>query len=448
MRAFFTTPHAATLQPHIYIDEILAILKKYKVTVSSESEIAPGSWSPPSSYSFVIQSIAEADIVVVEASYEDFRIGHEVTLALLYGKPTLVLSQKMHYSGSISHELLFAKQYQTKRELRKVLEDFIRKTQTHLSPLQKSTQSLGQAADALHAAALSPLRHNALRDQTEFGEWARLAEKDPEKACKKVIKTLGNLPVQPAWSVFAPIYNEDTPDYIFMGAAGFAHAIFTNSNIPLDGLIVDVDTKTGSLARNLSALGYSHVVVAESSREMLAEVFRLCAHLPTIKIIESTVPALCLPKKADAITWMDYSSNFALTPRILQEWLENLLENIRIGGRLLFDVRTSTGWNVTFFRQKISTVSTPHFQRVSIRDFDQANNTVRFDRFIRTKNIHSWGEWRREQMSERIWTLSEVKTIVSNLSNGQLEAIYDDNFARIGSNIEPGIAYIELKRRD
>jgi hypothetical protein len=230
MRVFFTTPYEGKRQYQPFIDEALATLEQNKVTVISPEDSPrykaelqklehEGLNAERAHYAHNLHGIAEADVVVIEASYEDFRVGHEATLALLYSKPTLILSQHVDYSQYISHELLFGRLYHAKQELRGTIKDFLAKADDYLSKASETAQAIGGAADSLHMAALATSRHAALRDTSEFGAWARLAEEDPDKAYAKIQKALGDLPAGNAWSVFAPVYNEDTPDYVLGGVA-------------------------------------------------------------------------------------------------------------------------------------------------------------------------------------------------------------------------------------
>ena len=55
-------------------------------------------------YEFIRQGIANADAVIIEASHEDFRIGHEATLAVIYTKPVLCLSINKDYGKLVRYE--------------------------------------------------------------------------------------------------------------------------------------------------------------------------------------------------------------------------------------------------------------------------------------------------------------------------------------------------------
>jgi SAM-dependent methyltransferase len=457
MRIFFTTPYSGKHHYQSFIDEILATLQKNKAAIitpenSLQYQAAlekleyEGLTAERARYAHTSHSIAEADIVIIEASYEDFRVGHEATLALLYSKPTLILSQHVDYSQYIPHELLFGKRYQTKSELRHAVQEFLTKADDYLGKASETTQAIGGAADSLHMATLASLRHGALRDTSEFGTWARLAEQDSHIAYTKIQKALGDLPVGRAWSIFAPVYNEDTPDYIFSGVASFIHATFKKHKIRFSDPICDVATGTGGLARNLVNLGYRNIAAFDESREMLAEAFRLCAHLPSIKLLEANITNVRLPAPVKAMAWIDFSSNFALTPRTLHDWIKNLIDNLVPGGLLMFDVRTVTGWQVTFFHQKVTTFATPNFQRIWINLPDYDQRTITFDIFIRTRQSDgNWGHWQREQMKERMWHLKEVHDIASSLPNCTIEAVFDDSFSPI-THQEPGLAYFLLKK--
>ncbi len=457
MRVFFTTPYAGKAQYQLFIDEILAVLRKNEVTVISPEDSPhyrqalkrleeEGLKTERAHYAYISQGIADADVVIIEASYEDFRVGHEATLALLYNKPTLILSQKVDYGRYIPHELLFGRQYKSVEELRQSLQEFLDKADDYLQKASETSQAIGNAADSLHIAALAAARHGALQDVSEFGNWARLAEEDSEKAYEEIQKTLGQLPIGDAWSVFAPIYNEDTPDYIFTGVANFVHNTLKKYAVTLTDPIADVAAGTAALARNLVGLGHRDIVAFDQSREMLAEAFRLCSHLPSIKIIEARVQDVRLVPPLKAMAWVDFSSNYAMTAGALQDWLTNLLRNILSGGLLIFDVRTVTGWQVNFFHQKVTTFATANFQRIWINLPDYKNQTITFDIFVRTRQGGgSWGEWRREQMTERMWPIEDVRAIVAKLSGCTLEGVFDDNFSPVTKE-EPGLAYFVLRK--
>ncbi len=459
MRVFFTTPFDPSKKYQSFIDAILATLHKNEVSVISPEEHAEyvGSLEayeakglPPerAHYAFISHGIAEADIVIIEATNEDIRVGHEVTLALLYGKPTLVLSQNVDFSRYIPHELLQGATYKTEKDLQSKVQAFLDDAEKNLAKATEVTQSVENGADSLHTAALASIRQNALRDTSEFGQWARLAEKDPEAAYKLVQKSLGKLPIGLPWSTFAPVYNEDSPDYIQTGVAKFVDTLLRKRHITKHDLVIEAATGTGALLRVMASLGYRSLAGFDNSRPMLAEAFRLCAYMPDIRLFESDIAKLELTDKPKAIIWPDYSSNFALTPRMFVDMLQQLVDNLDAKGMLIFDVRTLAGWQVSFYRQKVTTFATPNFQRVWINLPDYKKHLITFDVFIRQRRPDgSWSDWQREQMTERMWLLDEVKRIVDELQGVKLEGVYADDFAALqNADHEPGLAYFVLSK--
>ena len=75
-------------------------------------------------YEFIRQGIANADAVIIEASHEDFRVGHEATLAIIYKKPVLCLSIHKDYGKLIRHEEFRGIKYEL-ADLNKIILDFL-----------------------------------------------------------------------------------------------------------------------------------------------------------------------------------------------------------------------------------------------------------------------------------------------------------------------------------
>lgn len=457
MRIFFTTPFSGKQYFQPFIDEALAVLKKSRAIVISpenpelyaktihDYELRGLQFSK-AHYAFIANGIAEADIVIIEASQESLRVGHEVTLALLYGKPTLLLSQNKNYANYISHELLTGAQYKTKRELRTHVDAFIKSAKTHLSPdSYQSTQSIEAAVDSLRLTTFATMRQHALQDDGDFGMLAKLAEHDPDEACRQVQQLFGDLPVEKAWSIFASISTEDTPDFIFTGAIRFIVSELKKHGVKKSDHVVDAFTHSGSIAQLLSREGYRKLTAFSSSREMLSETYRKCADNPEISIIESKPENLSLAKPAKTIIWINYSTNFALTETDLRRQLQKLIDNLQPGGCLLFDVRTVNGWQAYFFREKVATFATSNFQRISLNTTDKEASLIHFDRFIRQKHNNGlWSEWRREQMTDRMWSFTEIKAIVKSLKNCKLNSVYNEDFTPVDQSQEPGLAYFVL----
>jgi len=458
MKIFFTTPYKGKPEYQKFIDEIINSIESYGALVISpekegqyrkaitEEKVEQHGGKGLAHYEFVRQGIATSDAVIIEASYEDFRVGHEATLALMYGKPVLVLSQIQDYSEYINHERFIGRKFHNVHDLKKTVFDYLETLEKQIK--EEPYQTIGEVVDLQHSATLSKLRFRALQGKSYFSDWARRATKEPEQVYKEVIEKFGDLPIQQPWDVFAKIYNEDTPDSVFIGAVKFADKIFRMNNIGRSDQFVDVACGTGAISRILTSFGYRNVLAFDKSRAMLAEAYRLCSHLPSIKIQESEIAKLKLTNLAKAMIWIDFSSNFALEETELRQWLSNLISNLAIGGILVFDVRTKNGWNIDFFKQKVTAYETDNFQRLWINNSDYEKQQITFDIFIRIKDRSGeWLPWEREQITERMWSLNEVRDIVEQLDNVESLGVYKDDFALLKeSETEPGLAYTVLKR--
>ena len=84
-------------------------------------------------YQACLKAIREADLVIIEDTVSNFSTGHQITLALMYRKPTLVLWQgKKHrhfqqmFIHGVESDILQISEY-TKKNLKRVLRAFLRK---------------------------------------------------------------------------------------------------------------------------------------------------------------------------------------------------------------------------------------------------------------------------------------------------------------------------------
>ncbi len=458
MNVFFTTPFAGKKSYQPFIDAVLAEIKKVSRVITPEETSRyltslqqlqkQGLNKDQAHYAFIRQGIASADVVIIEATEEDIRVGHEMTLALLFHKPTLVLAQGKDFSSYITHDLLQGASYSTTGEAQEIVQRFL---QTSRSGRAEATmQTLDTSADSLHSMSLAKLRQLAKQESGQFGEWARDADENTKKVAAEIDKKLGQLKKQPAWSVFAPIYNEDSPDYIQGGVATFISAVLENHGIAKDELIIEAACGTAALSRQLAGLGMSNIMAFDNSRPMLSEAFRLSANYPGIELVEADIRSLQLSKAASAVVWTDYSSNFALNPKELGQMLMNLIQHVASKGLLLFDIRTFQGWQVDFYAQPITMFATERFQRIWLNYQDHAKNLIDFDVYIRTRDVDgAWSAWHRESMTERMWRLSEVLSVVNKLKGISLEAVYRDDFRKIDTNHEePNLAYIVLRKEN
>jgi ribokinase len=101
-------------------DAIIQALEKEGATVISAEKSEPYQASleqnkalhpAEAHYNFIRKAIIDSDAVVVEVTHEDFQMGHEMTLALLYRKPVLALSKSQDHTHYIPHPDFQSKQY-------------------------------------------------------------------------------------------------------------------------------------------------------------------------------------------------------------------------------------------------------------------------------------------------------------------------------------------------
>ena len=76
-------------------------------------------------YMYVKQGIQSSNAVVIEATRDNFRLGFEAALALVYNKPVLCISQEKDYSKYIKHKNFFSKKYTAEAELTAILREFV-----------------------------------------------------------------------------------------------------------------------------------------------------------------------------------------------------------------------------------------------------------------------------------------------------------------------------------
>lgn len=153
-------------------------------------------------------------------------------------------------------------------------------------------------------------------------------------------------------------------------------------------------------------------------------------------------------KKAKAIVWTDYSSNFALDSKQLKSLVLKLGDNLERNGALIFDIRTYTGWQIDFYSQPVTMFATERFQRIWLNRPEQKSELIHFDVFIRVRDVDgSWSEWRRESMTEKTWVLQDVIKVIGEIPNVALEGIYGDDFRKINPRTEePNLAYFVMRR--
>ncbi|MBI3577326.1 ribokinase [Candidatus Gottesmanbacteria bacterium] len=137
MKIFFISPYDGKKFYQPYIDRILKTIESTGATIVSpeksreyfdsfrDENIKKLGDRDRVHYEFIRQGVANADAVIVEASFEDFRVGHEATLAIIYKKPVLCLSQKKDYGRFIRHEAFQGEQY-TDQNLESIVLEFLK----------------------------------------------------------------------------------------------------------------------------------------------------------------------------------------------------------------------------------------------------------------------------------------------------------------------------------
>lgn len=456
LQVFFTTPFAGKSHYQPYIDAIVHHLQHSHSLVSPELHVAYGKSIEQlqqqglnlnqAHYAYIRQSLASADAIIIEASEEDIRVGHEMTLALLFHKPTLILSQHIDFERYITHDLLWGGTYSTAEQAVDIVDNFLANAVANRP--QATMQTFNQTADDLHSASLAKLRRLARQEPGQFGDWSRRSQTAPRAVAAEIQSTLGSLQPQAAWSVFAPVYNEDSPDHIQRGVAKWVDATLQAYKITSNAHLVEAAGGTGALSRQLATLGYNNISMFDSSRPMLAEAFRLCANIPQITLLEADIKTLALREAAAAIVWTDYSANFAMDHGQLRGMLDQLLANLLPGGLLLFDIRTYGGWQIDFYSQPVTTFATERFQRIWLNQQDKDNRQITFDVYIRVRDTDgAWAPWQRETMKEFMWKLDEVRAVIDAMPGCKLVSVHADDFRalRPGDN-EPGLAYLVLQK--
>lgn len=138
MRIFFTASFEGKKYYQKYYDKIIQIIESTGAQIISpertrqyqdafrKENIKKFGDRDRIHYEFIRQGIANADAVIIEASNEDFRIGHEATLAIIYKKPILVLSLNKDYGKLVRHEEFNGVKY-NEHNVKKIVLGFLSK---------------------------------------------------------------------------------------------------------------------------------------------------------------------------------------------------------------------------------------------------------------------------------------------------------------------------------
>jgi hypothetical protein len=136
MKVFYTSPWRGrddyqhlydkvvkSLQRHKDVEVVSLEVMKYEDILSADKVKSLN--GDELHYEYLKKAISMSDAAVLEASFDSFKIGHETTLGLMYGKPVLCLSTKADYSNYIKHPLFFPKHYSGKEELDGIVDTFL-----------------------------------------------------------------------------------------------------------------------------------------------------------------------------------------------------------------------------------------------------------------------------------------------------------------------------------
>ncbi len=93
-----------------------ALIKKNTLEKKDEDEVH---------YLYISKGMKKANAVIIEVSKDSFRLGHEATLALLYNKPVLCLSDDWDYSNAIFHPKFYSDMYKEVGDIEEKVVDFL-----------------------------------------------------------------------------------------------------------------------------------------------------------------------------------------------------------------------------------------------------------------------------------------------------------------------------------
>jgi len=312
----------------------------------------------------------------------------------------------------------------------------------------RSSQFLG-STDAVHQVFLEEGRQRAAIQADQFGRWARAAMDEPEHAIAEIENSFGGLPVEPAWSVLAQVYPEDTPDHLLAGACSFVGQTFREYGVDLADQIVNIGARAGGAARNLSDIGFQNIIAADHSRPMLETARAISGGNPQITFVHASPLSIHLDKPyapTKGIAWLDYGVNLITEPDLLRDSFGNLLDNLHPGGCFIFDLRTIKGWQPDGRHRDVSTVMSDHFKRITVTTRDFNTGSVHMDRFFRILQPNGrLNDWRREQLTERMWMTTEVVNMLNTL-DCTIEGIFGDDFKPVQNPEESDLVYFVVRK--
>lgn len=146
MKVFFTAALDGKKEYQEVFNNIIEFLKSQNIEVISKEiqtneslvkrKLLKGLKPEEAHYKFVKKGISLSDAVIIEASVNKFQLGHEATLALLYNKPVLCVSQTKDYSIQIQHSKFYSYKYESIEELHDRISEFIKDLEKKHLPIR------------------------------------------------------------------------------------------------------------------------------------------------------------------------------------------------------------------------------------------------------------------------------------------------------------------------
>lgn len=146
MKVFFTASYSAKEQYQPVYDKVVAHLKKrgdqiISLEVQSYEDVLgvrTVSKLPKDDihYTYIKKGMARCDAVIIEASTDKFRLGHEATIALFYNKPVLCISDKKDYSSTIKHPGFYSEEYVDASEVPGIVDRFLKMCEKKILPVR------------------------------------------------------------------------------------------------------------------------------------------------------------------------------------------------------------------------------------------------------------------------------------------------------------------------
>ena len=135
MKVFFTASYSGKKEYQEMYDAVVRSLKEtgcevVSLEVQSYSDLlgasaVKGLSQNEKHYLYIRKGIGISNAVIVESSVDNFRLGFESALALVYNKPVLCLSVKKDYSDYIKNADFCAYKYSTAKDLQEKVRNFI-----------------------------------------------------------------------------------------------------------------------------------------------------------------------------------------------------------------------------------------------------------------------------------------------------------------------------------